>query len=111
MVQCTADHHLRVRTPQDSNRLEMTGALASVNNSGPDSTGVDKFTVKVDGVAESIVYTRTYDGGDLSDCILVDNTGGAVPKIVTLVAHNGDALTPHQASGHILVEDVTDVMA
>ncbi len=77
----------------------------------PDSTGVDKFTVKVDGIAESIVYTRTYDGGDLEDYILVDNTAGSVPKVITLVAHNSDALTPHKASGHLLIEDVTDSQA
>jgi hypothetical protein len=77
----------------------------------PDSTGVDKFTIKVDGVAESIVYTRTYSGGDLDDYILVDNISGSAPKVVTLVAHNADAITPHKASGHILVEDITDVMA
>ena len=77
----------------------------------PDSTGVDKFTIKIDGVAESMVYTRTYDGGDVSDYILIDNTGGAVPKVVTLVAHNGDMISAHKASGHLLVEDVTDSMA
>jgi hypothetical protein len=74
----------------------------------PDSTGVDKFTVNVGAVAESIVYTRTYDGGDLEDFILIDNTTGSAPIAVTLVAHNADALTPHKASGHLLVEDVTD---
>jgi hypothetical protein len=77
----------------------------------PDSTGVDKFTVKVDGIAETIIYTRTYGGGDVTDQILVDNTGGSVPKVVTLVAHNADAITPHKASGHLLVEDVTDILA
>ena len=77
----------------------------------PDSTGVDKFTVKVDGVAESIVYTRTYDGGDLEDYILVDNSVGAAPVEVTLVAHNADVVTAHKASGHLLIEDVTDSQA
>jgi hypothetical protein len=73
--------------------------------------GVDKFTIKIDGVAESIIYTRTYNGGDVDDYILIDNTGGATPKVVTLVAHNGDLTTTNKASGHLLVEDVTDVMA
>jgi hypothetical protein len=77
----------------------------------PDSTGVDKFTVKIDGVAESMVYTRTYQGGDVTDYILIDNTGGAAPVVVTLVAHNADLVTVHKASGHVLVEDVTDSMA
>jgi hypothetical protein len=77
----------------------------------PDSTGVDKFLVKVDGVSEALVYTRTYDGGDLDDYILIDNTSGAAPKVVTLVAHNADVLTAHKASGHLLVEDVTDSQA
>lgn len=77
----------------------------------PDSTGVDKFTLKVDAVAESVVYTRTYDGGDLADYVLIDNTAGSAAKVVTLVAHNGDAVVAHKASGHILIEDVTDVMS
>jgi hypothetical protein len=77
----------------------------------PDSTMVDKFTVKVDGVAESVVYTRTYDGGDVEDYILVDNTAGSAPKVVSLVAHNSDLTTAHKASGHLLAEDVTDRQA
>lgn len=77
----------------------------------PDSTMVDKFTVKVDASAESIVYTRTYDGGDVEDYILVDNTAGSAPKVVTLTAHNSDLTTAHKASGHLLVEDVTDSQA
>ena len=77
----------------------------------PDSTGVDKFTVKVGATAESVVYTRTYDGGDLEDFILIDNSGGATPITVTLVAHNADIVAQHKASGHLLVEDVTDNQA
>jgi hypothetical protein len=77
----------------------------------PDSTGVDKFTVKKDGVAESIIYTRTYNGGDVEDYILIDNTAGSAAVVVTLIAHNADLATQHKASGHILVEDVTDSMA
>jgi hypothetical protein len=77
----------------------------------PNSTMVDKFTVKLDGTPESVVYTRTYDGGDLEDFILVDNSAGAAPKVVTLAAHNSDAITAHKASGHLLVEDVTDNQA
>lgn len=77
----------------------------------PDTTAVDKFTVKIDGVAEAIVYTRTYDGSDIEDYILVDNTGGSVPKVITLTAHNSDAITAHKASGHLLIEDITDSQA
>lgn len=77
----------------------------------PDSTAVDKFSVKIDGVAEAMVYTRTYDGSDIEDYMVVDNTGGSVPKVVTLTAHNSSALVAHKASGHLLIEDITDSQA
>jgi hypothetical protein len=77
----------------------------------PDSTGVDKFTIKIDATAKASVYTRTYAGGILDDYILIDNTTGSAPKVVTLVAHNADLATAHKASGVLLVEDVTDSMA
>jgi hypothetical protein len=74
----------------------------------PDSTMVDRFTIKIDVVSEALIYTRTYDGGDIEDYILIDNRAGPNPKVVTLVAHNEDALQSHKASGHLLIEDVTD---
>lgn len=114
----TREKGLDVNLPANSDTTVVThnvpvGKVHKVFGYGisPDSTSVDKFTVMIDGVAEAIVYTRTYDGSDIEDYILVDNTGGSVPRVVTLVAHNGDALTPHVASGHILVEDVTDSQA
>lgn len=46
----------------------------------PDSTAVDKFSVKIDGVAEAMVYTRTYDGSDIEDYMLVDKRVARSPR-------------------------------
>ena len=74
----------------------------------PDTTAVDKFSLKIDGVTEATIYTRTYDGSDIEDYILIDNTSGSAAKVVTLTAHNADTLTAHKASAHVLTEDITD---
>ena len=47
----------------------------------------------------------------MSDHILIDNTAGSAPVIVTLVARNSNILQAHKSSDHILVEDVTDSQA
>ena len=72
-----------------------------------DDSGVDWFGVRVDGALKAKVYTRTYQGGQLDDYILIDNDAGASPVVVELVAHNSSALSPHEASGFVLVENVT----
>ncbi len=74
----------------------------------PDSLDVDWFRVEVNGAAEPETYTRTYGGGMITDFILVDNSGGASPVVVDLVAHNASLLTPHSAGGYVLLEDITD---
>lgn len=77
----------------------------------PDNSNVDKFLVKVDATLQAVVYTNTYQGGDVDDYILIDNSAGSAPVVVTLQAHNASLATPRKASGHLLVEDVTDTQA
>ena len=76
-----------------------------------DNSNVDKFSVKVDAVVQAVVYTNTYQGGDVDDYILIDNSAGSAPVVVTLTAHNAALATARKGSGHILVEDVTDSQA
>lgn len=76
-----------------------------------DGSNVDYFAVHVAGVAKAKVYTGTYAGGQLDDYILIDNTGGVAAVAVDLVAHNASGLSGAEASGFILVEDVTDSQA
>jgi hypothetical protein len=111
----TRDKGLDVNLPANADTTVVThsvpvGKVHKVFAYGlsPDSTAVDTFSVKIDGVAEAKVYTRTYDGSDIEDYILIDNSAGSAPKVITLTAHNSDALTAHKASGHLLIEDVTD---
>lgn len=60
---------------------------------------------------QAVVYTNTYQGGDVDDYILIDNSAGSAPVVVTLTAHNAHLVQAYKASGHILVEDVTDSQA
>ncbi len=65
----------------------------------------------MDAVVQAVVYIRTYQGGDVDDFILIDNSVGTVPVVVTLTAHNAGLVTARKGSGHLLVEDVTDSQA
>lgn len=76
-----------------------------------DNTGVDYFGVKVSAALKANVYTRTYAGGQLDDHTLIDNTGGAAPVDVELIAHNDQALSQAEASGFVLIENVTNSQA
>lgn len=76
-----------------------------------DGSNVDYFAVHIDGVAQAKVYTGTYAGGQLDDDILIDNTSGAAAIDVDPVVHNASDLSGAEASGFILVEDVTDSQA
>lgn len=73
----------------------------------PDSLDVDWFRLSVGGVAEPEIYTRTYAGGMVVDYVLVDNTAGAAPVVVDLVAHNASLTNVRRAGGYVLLEDIT----
>lgn len=75
------------------------------------SPNVDWFKVEVAGQGEAKVYAATYEGGIVDDYLLIDNSAGAAPVAVVLMAHNADPVSSRLASGVLLVEDVTNSQA